>query len=347
MASATTVMQNALRITRHRHRELWDRPCAANLLLAVVFALVAMNAFVTTSETAYAQTLLDNLTTDGVRFNEEVTVALPVPTLTAEGFSKASEQETKELRKRLSGNDDWTRFTRDSAVAPVTIKLEYVTDAGGERIGHKIYSAFVVHTKLASLSEKDLMQQIFGKPETNEATGMKLTELSEADLKAAGVSAEILTQINKQNAPVASGDQVAANATQADGQQHAKTSYSQVEFTLLDKIELKGVLRIERSSTPTSTTIAWILDPKFSSNEKLRGTWKKITDAGQPVPYEGWGGYMNVTRISESPEMLLIESRTVLHELPGWFSGSNFVRSKMPVAIQEGARNMRRKLKAR
>ena len=347
MLSATTVMQNAPWITQHRPRELWDRTCAANLLLAVVFAIVAMTAFATISATAQAQTLLDTLTTEGVRFTEKVTVALPVPTLTADGFSRASEQETKELRKRLSGNDDWTRFTRDSAVAPVTIKLEYVTDADGERIGHKIYSAFVVHAKLDSLSDKDLMQQIFGKPETNEATGMKITELSEADLKAAGLSAELLAQISKQNAAVTSSDQVVADATQADGEQHAKTNYSQVEFTLLDKIELKGVLQIERSSTPTSTTIAWILDPQFSSNEKLRGTWKKITDAGEPVPYEGWGGYMNVTRISESPEMLLIESRTVLHELPGWFSGSNFVRSKMPVAIQEGARNMRRKLKAR
>jgi len=45
--------------------------------------------------------------------------------------------------------------------------------------------------------------------------------------------------------------------------------------------------------------------------------------------------------------MLLIESRMVLHELPEWFSASNFVRSKLPLAIQEGARNLRRRLKAR
>ena len=303
----------------NRLRSLLRRTC-----VLIVTLVTMVTTLVTLCGTSRSQSLLEEMTTEGVQFRQGVKVVLPVPTLTSDAFSKTSDEQTEKLRKQLAGNDSWDRFTRDSVVAPVTIKLEYVIDAAGERVGHSVHSAFIVHAKLDSLGDKELMQQIFGKPESNAGSGMKVTELSEADLKAA-----------QSTAPV------------TDEKGGLKVTYSQVDFTLLDKIRLNGVLRIERSFTPSSTTIAWILDPHFSANEKLRGTWSKISDAAdKSEPYTGWGGYMNVTRVSDSPEMLLIESRMLLHELPEWFSGSNFVRSKLPLVIQEGARNFRRKLKA-
>lgn len=265
----------------------------------------------------WSQTLLHELTTDGVEFQNGVKVVLPPPTLAG----KLNEDQLERAKAELAGNDGWEKFSRDSVVAPVTIKLEYVTDQAGMRVGHNVHSAFVVHTKLESLADKDLMQQIFGKTESTD--GMKLVDLTEADLKAAGVDVPL-----------------------ADKSAGSGSTYSQVEFTLLEKIRLSGVMRIERTVTEDSTTICWILDPKFANNEKLHGTWVQIgKEPGEPKPYSGWGGYLSVTRVSKSPEMLVIESRMLLHELPEWFSGSNFVRSKLPLAIQEGARNFRRKLK--
>ena len=266
-----------------------------------------------------SQTLLTELTTDGVEFREGVKVVLPPPSLTG----KLSDEQIERTKAELAGNDGWEKFARDSIVAPVTIHRDYVVDNSGNRVGHNVHSAFVVHAKLESLADKELMQQIFGKPESNDASGMKVTEQSAADLKAAGV--ELPT------------DEIAGT----------KVTYSRIEFTLLEKIRLSGVMRIERASAPASTTVAWLLDPKFAANEELRGSWSKVSEiATEPQAYAGWGGYLNVTRVSESPEVLVIESRMLLHELPQWFSASNFVRSKLPLSIQEGARNFRRKLKS-
>jgi hypothetical protein len=266
-------------------------------------------------EIGWSQELLKELTTEGVEFRGGVKVVLPPPTL----LGQLSDEQLEQAKIQLSGNDGWDKFSRDSVVAPVTIKLEYVTDKEGGRIGHNVHSAFVVHAKLESLADKDLMQQIFGKPESSDAAGMKLVELSETDLKAVALTFQQATK---------------------------GLTYSQVEFTLLEKIRLSGVMRIDRTVTPNSTTICWLLDPRFANHDKLRGAWVKTgSDAGQPQAYSGWGGYLSVTRVSQSPETLVIESRMLLHELPEWFSASNFVRSKLPLAIQEGARNFRRKLK--
>lgn len=266
-----------------------------------------------------SQTLLTELTSHGVDFGDGVKVVLPAMTLAGE----LSEEQLEEAKTKLSGDDGWEKFSRDSVVAPVAIKVEYVTDKKGTRVGHNVYSAFIVHVKLESLADKDLMQQIFGKPESKNTSGIKFVELTEGDLRAAGIE-------------VPAGDSNVG----------ARVSYLQVEYLLLEKISLKGVMRVERTTTPGSMTICWLLDPQFAKNDELRGTWVKAgVEGSEPKPYTGWGGYVNVSRVGESPEALLMESRMLLHELPEWFSGSNFVRSKLPLAIQEGARNFRRKLK--
>ncbi len=295
--------------------------CRIWLCCAAGLAMSAQNL-------CWSQTLLNELVTDGIEFREGVTVKLPAPALAGE----LNEVQLAKAKSQLSGNDGWERFTRDSIVAPVTIKLEYVTDAAGNRVGHNVYSAFVVHAKFESLDNKDFMQQIFGKApssanaESDTADNAdQVEELSSDELIAAGIS-------------------VPALDTQAD----TKVTYSKVAFTLLDKIRLNGVLRVERTTRSGSTTIAWKLDPAFESNDKWSGTWTRIDDFEHtPQPYQGWGGYLNVTRVGDSPEILVLESRMLLHEPEEWFNASNFVRSKLPLAIQESARNFRRRLKAK
>ncbi len=272
-----------------------------------------------------AQDLLTEMTMGGVEFSPTVQVPLQPPTLMGE----FSEKELTDRKKRLAGNDDWDRFVRDSVVAPVTIKLEYVTDSQGTRVGHNVHSAFVVHAKLASIVDRDLMEQIFGKAQSSSnESGLKFEELSAQELAEAGIVA-------------------AGNGDGSETAESVKKTFSQIEFDLLEKIRLRGVMCIERSSTPNSITVAWRMEPEFGESKVRATTWQRIgANTTEPKPYRGWGGYLHVTRISESPEMLMIESRMLLHELPEWFSASNFVRSKLPLAIQESARSFRRKLKA-
>ncbi len=294
--------------------------CRIWLCCTVGLAMTAQNL-------CWSQSLLNELVTDGIEFREGVTVKLPAPALAG----VQSKAELAKAKTQLSGNDSWERFTRDSIVAPVTIKLEYVTDADGNRVGHNVYSAFVVHAKFESLDNKDLMQQIFGKAPSSDNAGNdtaddadQVEELSRDELTAAGIS-----------------------VPEQDAQADTKVTYSKVAFTLLDKIRLNGVLRVERTTRPGSTTIAWKLDPAFEASDKWRGTWTRIDESeSTPQPYKGWGGYLNVTRVGDSPEKLVLESRMLLHEPQEWFNASNFVRSKLPLAIQESARNFRRRLKA-
>jgi hypothetical protein len=61
-------------------------------------------------------------------------------------------------------------------------------------------------------------------------------------------------------------------------------------------------------------------------------------------PYEGAGGYMHVAKLSDPSGACLIETWMVLHEPTEWFRGSNLLRSKLPLMIQESVRKFRRHL---
>ena len=295
-----------------------------NQAVSPVAALVI--AFLLFSQAGRAQDLLAELTEKGVSFSQTVQVPMQKPSLAG----KLTDEELAAAKKRLAGNDDWDRFTRDSVVAPVTIKLVYVTDSEGERVGHNVHSSFVVHAKLESIVDKDLMEQMFGKAGSSSSeSGLQFTELTSEELAAAGIETPTAPEREEPSAL-------------------HKTIFSQVEFVLLEKIRLRGVMRIERTQTPDSTTIAWRLEPQFGKSTIRQATWERLGEAeATPKPYSGWAGYVSVTRLDEPSEMVMVESRMLLHEMPEWFNASNFVRSKLPMAIQESARNFRRKLKAR
>jgi hypothetical protein len=272
--------------------------------------------------TASAQTLLQEMTTNGIALTDQISLTLPPPTLQT-GIS--TEQRTAAL-ELLSGNHSWEHFSRDSVVAPVSIRLDYVKDQDGGRAGHHVHSAYVVHAQLESLRDKDLMQQLFGPSEPGDADGnISFLPLSTDELRANNVAAP--------------PDNV---------------SYGRMNLLLLGKIQIRAVIRLEKLETPNGWTLAWLIDPTLANVDALNATWIKLNEnalgtkiASEAREYRGMGGYLNVARVSESPDVLVVESRLVMHEPTDWFSGSNFVRSKLPLGIQESARSLRRKLQSR
>jgi hypothetical protein len=275
-----------------------------------------------------AQTLLEQLTKTGIDFGGYGKQVIPSPTLSIHESSFSDE-----TLEKITGQAGWEKFSQPSAVAPMMIRLEYVKNEADERIGHNVHSAFAVHAKLQSIQDKDLMQQIFGRQsDTGETGGLKLTELTAEQLKKiTAASSELNT----------SGDNRAAART-----------YSMVDVILLDKIRIHGLLGIEKTEGPSGFSLAWQLLLRNEPDE-LQGIWSKVAVvdgrswASDPVAYAGWGGYIQVTRVSQSPEILVIESRMLMHEPMDWFSSSNYIRSKLPLVIQEGARNFRRKFQER
>ena len=239
-----------------------------------------------------------------------------------------AKQRINEL-SQLAGNAGWKRFSRKSAVAPVTIKVKYLTDSQGNHIGHSLHIAFVVHASIETLRDKNLMQQIFHAEQKSEEP-KKPTESEVADQQFSEVQ---LAEMG---------------ITKAED-----TSFSKAEFELLKKIKLRGVIQIQRAATQRELDYVFRLDPRFNNANETANAWTRINknDATQTArdvqwfAYSGAAGYLVVRKLPELDGACLIESRILLHEPTDWFNGSHLLRSKLPLIIQETARSFRRKLK--
>lgn len=227
--------------------------------------------------------------------------------------------------KSIAGGAGWKRFSRNSVVAPVSIDMDYLKDASGTRLGHSVHFAFVVHASLETLKDKDLMKQMFGEEQSEaqkpdeEAKEMESQEVTDADLAKLEITPD---------------DQ---------------TSFASVGFPLLDKVQLRGVLQLQQAVENDTIVLTMAVDPRFQD----RNAWSPLSDGQRPTdwrPYQGAAGYLSVTRLNESDgkglsAACLLESRFVIYEPVDWFSGSNLLRSKLPLMLQESARSLRRKLK--
>jgi hypothetical protein len=179
------------------------------------------------------------------------------------------------------------------------------------------------------------MQQMFGKPEsaTGDQVQVVIKELPKQELREQGFVA------------------------QADS--HATFAY--LELPLLNKVIMAGVIRIEKHEREGASEFYWRLDPSFNQHAPYASRWIQLERnsvgrliRGDSFPYSGCAGFTGVyeiddlslptTQVADSAGKLLIESRLLLREPQEWFAGSNFLRSKLPSAMQENARSFRRTL---
>jgi hypothetical protein len=242
--------------------------------------------------------------------------------------------EQKAVLEKIAGKQGWEKFARDSIYAPVTIDIKYIHDADGTRIGHNIHTAFIAYAPLATLRDEELMKEIFGSSVEEKQTELVDTNQElEGTFDAPVVAAEVLQSLGIPSD--------LANSEQ----------YRTVELPLLNQVKVRGTVRIEKREGPNWVQVLWLVDPRFSELEGYGGTWTKVerTDLGEavatePRPYSGCGGYLAITEVDPERQQLLIESRMILHEPVEWFAGSNFLRAKLPPALQENARSFRRRL---
>lgn len=265
--------------------------------------------------------LVRELTTQGVRLGDGPWVKLPAPTL-VDGLDVAAQRAIVERAAGRYGKD---RFTRDSAVAPFSLKLAYLKGADGERIGHSADLWFVAHGNLATLKDEQLLEDLVqpgsekDSPFTPEAR-----ELDDEQLAVRSI--QRLTGCGEEK-------------------------YVFARFSVLNRVYLSGVGNAVYTESPQSLVVAWRLDPRFADDADFASRWQPIeTDElgkrklGVAQPYGGYGGYAKITTLDEPAGALFVESHVVFHEPSGWFRGSNLLRSKMPLAIQENVRKFRRQL---
>ncbi|MEM8670323.1 MAG: hypothetical protein AAGG48_22555 [Planctomycetota bacterium] len=268
--------------------------------------------------------LLGEMTDEGVLVLEGQRCLLPEPSLRGELDSDSRQAVLDDL----AGGRGWKHFSRASISAPVAIRVQYVKNAKGERIGHQVHCAFVVHAPLETLKDRELMEQLFlptpsSEGDRNDADEqVSASAIGEEELKAAGI------------------------ASVADDE-----SYGLVELPLLKKVVVRGVMRSERQVDGNSVTLAWLIDPRFTGDPSGKNVWAKVNEdesgemvLGETHPYRGAGGYMHISRLAELPDACLVEMRFVLHEPTDWFRGSAMLRSKLPLLLQDSAKKFRRKV---
>ena len=259
---------------------------------------------------------LSDPTKDKVRFPSGDSFSLALPTLSV----GQSDKQRMDQLTALAGGAGWKRFSRNSVVAPVAIDVKYLNGADGSRVGHSLHAAFVVHASLETLKDKDLMQQLFA----NESSSGKTESKSEGQ-----VSDKVLIE---------------RGITKTEN-----TSFANAEIALLKKVTVRGVLQVQKSESENGIDFAFRLDKRFNDADQTSNAWSRIgkDKATLPdwTPYSGAAGYLVVRRLPELESACLIECRVLLHEPKEWFNGSNLLRSKLPLMIQETARSFRRQFK--
>lgn len=292
----------------------------AGRVLAIVAIGTATLCADETEELPYVS-LLRPLTQRGVLFPEGHYQKLAPPSM-QDGWD--TQTQRKEVTK-LAGRHGWEAFVRDSAVAPFTLELAYIRDGDGNRIGHVVDLWFVAHGTLASLENERLADGLFEEGDGSpDADRPQIRVLDQEELARVGIA-----ELN--------GD---------------SEKYIFAEFPLLHRVQARGVAHVRRCVGDDSLVVAWELVPRFRDAESVTNSWHSIDadslgnrSVGELRPYEGYGGYIKVTRLAEPAGALWIEAHVVFHEPEGWFRGSNALRSKMPLAIQDSVRAFRRQLK--
>jgi hypothetical protein len=292
---------------------------------AVVSSLIAL-ACLHTNLWSQSQ-LLDQFQSEGIQLSEGTSVKLNPPLLMGQP------PQAQPLLEKLAQRHGWERFARNSPTAPVLVEISSVQDASEKRVGHNIYSAFVAYAPLAMLKDQDLMTSLFGtSSQEKELLGFDPEELPTDILERAGIKKSDKDYVR----------------------------YSTLRIPLMNRVVIEGTARIEKIEKDGHVIIVWQLDPKFTMDTtqaessglaKYANRYQKVVrdELGKEVEspavaYSGCGGYLSVSQTGLADQQLLIESRMAIHEPDEWFAGSNFLRSKFPVALQESAQSFRRKL---
>lgn len=262
--------------------------------------------------------LLDQLIQEGIPIGA-LSVPLPSPT-----FAGGAQPEYRDIVTQVAGRHGWVPFVRDSIVAPFALKLNFVKDANGQRVGHTIDVWFVAHGSLATLQDADWFGDLMG------------LDADESQDAGAEIDGDVLRQVG---------------IRQATG---VIEQFIRMDFPVLKRVRVQGVGRIVDSSSERTLVVAWELDRRFDGHPDFSNVWRSV-DAddtgrrrlGPPHAYQGYGGYAKITPLPKPAGALFVETHVVLHEPRAWFSGDNFLRSKLPLVMQETVRKFRRALKKR
>jgi hypothetical protein len=291
------------------------------LPLAVVILLEAAAQHSSlAAEGEAANPLFDEQVRKGITLPEGPTVKLPAPIIPP-GPPPAN---LTDLLDQAAGSRPVDLFLRRSLNAPFSLTIRSVERKKDDRCAQEIDLKFVAYGKLEAVLDSDFLTQFLSGKQKKGGSGEQNTVLEPADLKERGI--RLLNGRSR------------------------KEQYSTITMSLLNKVQVDGVMRTVRTDSPDFVLSATRMDDRFQNDKQYPNTWRPINvldeeeKLGPPRPYTGLAGYVLATKLPEPRGALLIEMHFLLHEPPAWFGERNLLRSKLPGVIQENVRSFRRKL---
>lgn len=309
----------------------------------IVFALITIgsNAPIATAEQV---DLLKQMTTEGIVLTEDRREVLPPPTFVSIEGTPVAEKDAKAALEKISGPQGFSRFTRDSVVAPIATDTDSIQNAAGNRIGHFIDVTFVVHQSIAKIRESETLEDFKSADEAEDKV-IEFADNEDAD------------EFEKNKTRPLTAAELKSRGIELD---RDFETLGHLQMPLLSKVVVRGVARARRSvwsedDVNAPIILTWLMDSRFASEsptaDSIDNQWRPIerSDVGEkflgpPRPYAGLGGYVAITPLPGDPDASIVQLRFVLHEPQAWFEGKNLLRSKLPILIQDRVRSLRREL---
>lgn len=261
-------------------------------------------------------TLLSELTTVGLDIPGGQRFKVPEPAMAA-GLSLEKKMAVVEKYA-----DKYPRnvFLKRASDAPHVWKIDSVIGPNKKRRGHQLDLYCVAYGKVDELDRKNMLGTLMGMNRKDE----KETEyLKEKDLEARKITVSKIKGVEER--------------------------FVLMDLDLIEKVNLTGVLRNQKSWDKDALISAMTLDDRFANDKEYPNRWRAITQDkgaklgfGPPIAYSGFGGYVKATPVKD--DMVFIEMHFVFAEPFEWFDGRNLLASKLPLVLKSNVKTMRLKM---
>ena len=135
--------------------------------------------------------------------------------------------------------------------------------------------------------------------------------------------------------------------------------YAKSVTTIDDNFQLTGITRTQKYQSTDRLLVAVAYDPAFADDREFPARWrylKRGKPLEPPFPYTGLGGWVQAVRheltadertalkLGPTDERYFVEGEFLFSEPTKWYGLNDYLRSKIPIAVEEAVKSLRTKL---
>ncbi len=250
---------------------------------------------------------------------------LPKP-LMSDGLSQAEQQK---ILAQVAGARPLEEFVRNAVVAPFAMEIVDVSLPEAPTPLRRVDVSYVAYGRLEQLFSEDFLEHLLHQAASQRKSRYPIGRRI--------LSAEELAKRNLLLPP--------------DGSTH-KERYLFTAAALFDRVLLRTTQHVVVTRSEETLVLASAVAPAFQEDKEYPNQWQPIQvddqgrfTLGPAQPYFASASYTKVTRLRQPTGALFIEHHHLFAEPNEWFGGKNFLRSKLPLAVQEAVRKLRWELR--